>query len=70
MSDPIIVQKDVRGAARTYLALLDRHRKQFHQDNCPERGDFPLWYQHKAQSAERVEAALNRLRGALEAEGI
>lgn len=62
---PITVQADVRSAAWNYLALLDRHLTEFHQDKCPERGNFPLWYEHKAQSAKRVESALDRLRAAL-----
>jgi hypothetical protein len=62
---PITVQLDVHGAARNYIALLDHHRIEFHQDRCPERGEYVLWYEHKAQSWERVEMALDRLRSAL-----
>ena len=61
----LTVREDVRGAAWNYLALLDRHRVEFHADKCPERGDFPRWYRDKAASQARVDSALERLRDAL-----
>lgn len=54
MNDPEALA--VVRTAEAYRKALAHFAVKWHQDNCPERGDFPRWYADRAKAREQVEA--------------
>jgi len=47
---PAAATRPVAEDVLAFFRAEDAFVKKWHQDNCPERGDFPRWYRDKANA--------------------
>lgn len=60
-------KQDVVELARKYVTAKRVFDKKWHQDNCPERGDFMRWYADRAKANTVLIAKFDALEAALAA---